>query len=209
MTDRTISDVFIIESLMMEEEDFSNRYEGRRLAELLRLSGKNPKYFYFTSKNEIPHLMELFRLSKYRYLHISCHASENAINTTEDELTFPEFSSLCKNYLKLRRVFFSACSLGSPYFTDILAGNNKGMQSLTAPAQPIDFDYAAAIWSALYVSLFNRNTRSMTSDEISKALTHICKLFPVDFYFGKYRSEIDNWQHLKIENRTGKLIILN
>lgn len=193
----TTADVFIIESLTKGDED-RHRYEGQRLAELLRLSGKNPKYFYFQSKDELPYLLELFKLSKYRYLHVSCHASSNVISTTNENLTYAEFASIFKGFLKLRRIFFSACELGNELFTECLAATNKGVHSVVAPAEEIDFDHAAAIWAAFYVSVFARNSKAMSGKDIRLRIEILCKLFPVDFHVSIYQPKLDTWRHTKI-----------
>jgi hypothetical protein len=193
----TIADVFIIESLTTKNEA-EHLYEGQRLAELLRLSGKNPKYFYFQSKRELPHLLELFKLSNYRYLHISCHASIDCLATTNETLTYAEFAKILAGYLKLRRVFFSACELGSELFATCLAGTNKGMHSVVAPAEKIDFDHAAAIWGAFYVSVFAKNAKSMSSHDIRQRINTLCALFPVDFYVSTYLPKTDQWRHEKV-----------
>lgn len=189
--------MFIIESLKTTDET-RHRYEGQRLAELLRLSGKNPKYFYFQSKNELPHLLKLFELSDYRYLHVSCHASTDTVATTNEDLTYAEFAKIFKGYLKLRRVFFSACELGNELFTTCLAATNKGMHSVVAPAEEIDFDHAAAIWAAFYVSIFARNANAMNGNDIRQRIETLCALFPVDFHVSTYRPKPDTWRHTKI-----------
>lgn len=196
----TIADVFIIESLKWEDE-INNRFEGRRLAELLRLSGKNPKYFYFQSKDEIPSLLKLFELSKYRYLHVSCHASSTTVCTTNENLSYSEFVQLFKNKLKLKRVFFSACELGNPLFNQMLvAQNNKGMHSIVAPSTEIYFDHAAAIWGAFYVSVFSRNPASMNGRDIERRIETLCSLFPVEFHSSRYLAKSDKWIHKEIKN---------
>lgn len=193
----SIADVFIIESLTKTDET-KHRYEGHRLAELLRLSGKNPKYFYFQSKDELPHLLKLFKLSDYRYLHISCHASLDMVSTTNDNISYVDFATMLKGYLKLRRVFFSACELGNELFTDCLAAKNKGMHSVVAPAEEIYFDHAAAIWAAFYVSVFARNTGAMSGNDIRQRIETLCALFPVDFHVSTYQPKQDTWRHTKI-----------
>src|SRR6266481_2960498 len=104
----TVPEVFIFESLSKQDER-AKRYEGQLLSDMLRLSGKNPKYFYFQSEAELPHLIGLFRQSQYRYLHISSHASDTEIGTTNGSLTYKAFAGHFAGHLKLRRLFFSAC----------------------------------------------------------------------------------------------------
>ena len=193
----TKPEVFIIESLSRDDEA-AHRYEGQRLADILRLSGKNPKYVYFQSKEEIPHLLALFRQSDYRFLHISCHASTSALHTTNDEISYAQLGPLFKGYLKLRRVFFSACEVGNELFSECLASTNKGMHSIAAPTDKIYFDHAAAIWGAFYVSAFTNSSDSMTHVDISQRLGLLCSLFPVDFHFSTYNPGLDSWRHSRI-----------
>jgi len=197
----SIADVFIIESLSKSDEE-RHRYEGQRLAELLRLSGKNPKYFYYQSKNELPHLLKLFQLSDYRYLHVSCHATSKSVLTTNEEIPYVEFAKIFRGHLKLRRVFFSACELGSELFSTCIAGTNKGMHSVVAPAEEIYFDHAAAIWAAFYVSVFARNPDAMTGWDIRRRIETLCTLFPVDFHVSTYRPKLNSWKHTLINKAT-------
>lgn len=193
----TIADVFIIESLTKKDEA-NHRYEGQRLAELLRLSGKNPKYFYFQSKDELPLLLKLFKISDYRYLHVSCHGSSDIVATTNEDLSYVEFAKIFKGYLNLRRVFFSACELGNELLTSRLAETNKDMRSVVAPAEDICFDHAAAIWTAFYVSVFARNANSMSGSDIRQRIEALCALFPVDFHVSTRQPKSDIWRHTRI-----------
>lgn len=72
------------------------------------------------------------------------------------------------------------------------------MHSVVAPAEEIYFDHAAAIWAAFYVSVFAKNTNSMTGADIKKRIDALCKLFPVDFHVSTYRPKTDDWIHTKI-----------
>ncbi|MFF3699686.1 MULTISPECIES: hypothetical protein [Pseudomonas] len=194
----TVADVFIVESLRLADER-ERRFEGRRLAEILRMAGKKPKYFYFEEKSELPHLLKIFKQSKYRFFHMSSHASLDRIYTNKDTFTYAEFAQTCKGYLKERRAFFSACELGNEMFTLSLSGTNKGMHSIVAPAEKIQFDHAAAIWGAFYVSVFSSNSQSMRHADILSRLKILGSLFPVDFHFSGYAPKSDRWNHQLIQ----------
>ena len=114
------SDVFILETLSLKDER-ENRFEGRALAEMLRLSGKNPKYHYFQDENELKPLVHLFEISKYRYLHFSCHGDTDKIFTTHGEVSNYQLARILENKLRLKRVFFSACKEGNEAFSEIIA----------------------------------------------------------------------------------------
>jgi hypothetical protein len=189
----TLPEVFIFESLSKSDEK-AKRYEGQALADMLRLAGKNPKYYYFQSDEELPHLLGLFRQSKYRYLHISAHASSTHVGTTNGSLTYAKFAEIFSGHLQLRRLFFSACQVGNQKFVDAIAAKNKGMHSFVAPAEDIRFDHAAALWSAFYISMFTENHKAMKRSEIEKRLKALTGLFPVDFFFAAYEANKDSWK---------------
>ena len=91
-------EVFILESLTFEDEK-AQRFEGRILADVLHLSGKKPIYYYFRTKSELERLVKIFAASKYRYLHLSCHGSMDALKTTLDEISVVTLASIFKRRL--------------------------------------------------------------------------------------------------------------
>lgn len=189
----TIAEVFIIESLKPEDEKAA-RFDGRHLEDMLRLAGKNPKYFYFQSKSELPHIIALFRQSRYRYLHLSCHASGTHIATTRDLLPYADFAKYLDGHLPLRRLFCSACELGNQNFAKcVTGGGNKGMHSFIAPVSHIQFDHSAAAWSAFYLSMFTENDSAMKKTHIRARLQALTLLFPIEFYFAAYGAHADKW----------------
>jgi hypothetical protein len=195
----TKPELFILESLKKEDEE-AKRFEGQILSDMLRLSGKNPKYYYFQSKDELPHLVGLFRQSQYRYLHISSHASNTHIGTTNGSLTYAQFADIFKGHLPLRRLFFSACQVGNASFVSEVSAKNKGMHSILAPAENIEFHHAAALWSSFYVSMFTLNEKAMKRGDIEDRLRALRVLFPVDFFFAAYDAKHDTWK----QGRVGK-----
>ena len=169
------------------------------MANMLRLSGKNPKYYYFQDENELPYLVHLFRQSQYRYLHFSSHGEPNEILTTNGSISYMRFAAIFKRHLILRRMFFSACELGNDLFTEVLAGSNNGMHSIAAPIHQIYFHDAAAIWNVLYLSLFQLEGTKMKHRQIIEKLIAIRKLFPVDFHFSGYNSNTNKWHYHTID----------
>src|SRR5437879_4301552 len=106
----TKPDVFILESLKWEDE--KRRKDGALLARALRLYGKKPIYYYFRTENELERLAADFRLSRYRYLHISCHGTAASVETTLDSITYARFAQIFAKRLNNRRLFMSACEVG-------------------------------------------------------------------------------------------------
>lgn len=188
----TLPEVFIIESLNTGDEE-SKIYEGQMLCEMLRLCGKTPKYIYIQSKEELRFAIGLFRQSKYRYLHFSCHANETKIGFTNDSMGYKEFANEFSGHLNLRRLFFSACKIGNDDFLNEICATNKGLHSVVAPTHAIDYDHAAAIWSTLYLSLFDSRFTSMSHRRIKERLLLLSQLFPVEFFWATFDSTKVKW----------------
>lgn len=191
---KTAPDVFIIESLWFEDEKHE-RLEGRILRDILKLSGKNPRYYYFRTKRELVELSNLFRESGYRFLHISSHGSHEGLETTLDKVSYVEFAEIFRAKLRNRRLFVSACEMGNELFSSVVASRNKGMYSIIAPMQRIQFDRAAAIWAAFYVLMFDLDASAMKAAKITSCLKKLAQLFAEDFHFSRYNSVADKWEH--------------
>ena len=188
----SVPEVFILESLSFEDEE-AQLYEGRILCDILRMCGKTPKYFYFRTELELVELVTLFRNSQYRYLHISAHGGAAGISTTLGDITYAKFAQIFHGHLKNRRLFLSACSAGNDLFANCMQAHNKGMYSIAAPVDDINFTHAAALWAALYVRMFSLDGNSMKSKEIHNALKQICGLFDIQFFWSWHDAKNDKW----------------
>jgi hypothetical protein len=200
---QTISEVFIIESLSIEDERLKVT-EGKILFDTLKMCGKSPEYYYIRTKRELEEVAKIFRKSGCRYLHISCHADEANICLTYDDLSYMEFAEIFRGYLKNRRLFVSACSVGvSEMFASIVAGkDNQGMYSVVAPQIDIRFDKAVALWCAFYVQVFSEKVNSMNQTRIRYALMALCRLFDVPIMFSMYSANTNSWGHDVIKGRS-------
>ena len=184
--EQTVPEVFIIESLSVEDE-VHERFEGRILRDILKLCGKQPAYIYCRTKSEIETAAGMFRLSGYRFLHVSAHGSTSALFTTLEEIPNAEFNHVFKGLLRNRRVFFSACEIGSGTLNLLIQGANKGMYSIASPMDKIRFDHAAATWAAFYVRMFQLNSAGMKSQEVEDSLLHMCRMFQIRFSWSWYQ----------------------
>ena len=199
--EETFAEVFIIESLSIEDER-PKVSEGKILFDTLKMCGKDPEYYYIRTRKELEEVAIIFRKSGYRYLHLSCHADESNICLTYDDLTYAEFAEIFKGHLRNRRLFVSACEVGNEIFSTIIAGKgNKGMYSIAAPKIKIAFDKAVALWCAFYVQVFSEKEHAMNSTRIKYALIPLCHLFNVPFLCSIYVPKYDKWKHVKIEGR--------
>ena len=197
----TFPEVFILESLTLADER-KRRLEGRVLADVLRMCGKSPEYFYFRTEQELEQLILEFRRSGYRFLHLSCHGNDSELATTYGHVAYTRFAQLSAGHLQNRRLFVSACEVGNELFSELVSAKNRGMYSIASPKVSIPFDKAVALWSALYVHMFSVDESYVKAKDIDEALTSLCSLFDIPFMFSIYHAERDGWEHRTIPGRS-------
>ena len=192
----TIPELFILESLMLEDEE-KQRFEGEILSRMLNLAGKvKTKYFYIRTKRELRKFIKLFGKSQYRYLHLSCHANPHAMYTTFDEVSFSELGAMLRPRIRNRRVFVSACEMANSRLAgELLPGT--GCYSLIGPARDIRFDDAAAFWVSFYHLMFKLNPRTMRNRELRDRIVELSSVFeqPIH-YFGASRKAKRGFQRV-------------
>jgi hypothetical protein len=195
----TATDLFIIESLRLEDEQ-AQLFEGKVMANILTMCGKKPIYYYFRTPDELSMLADEFRRSGYRYLHLSCHGHPGGIETTMGLVSAERFSDIFSGKLKNRRMFISACSVGKGQMPGLIRDKNKGMYSIVSPMDDIRFNRAAGIWAAFYLRMFESSgsngkpsSKLLKNEEITKSLLHLCRLFDVRFKWSYHNTKVDKW----------------
>lgn len=145
--------------------------------DVLKLHGKNPKYYYFRTQRELVEFAKLFRESGYRYLHLSCHGSQEIIKYTFGESTYSEFARLFDKKLHNRRLFVSGCNLGNRNFAEALFQTNGGMYSVTAPIKRVRFDQSISFWSAFYYMMHAWDSSTMKKQRLTQVLNQLSTIF--------------------------------
>ena len=195
--ENTKPEVFIVESLRLANEE-EQMHEGEIITQMLRLNGKqDTKYYYIRTKRELDEMVNLFDESRYRYLHISCHANSTGMATTFDDVTFDELSELLAPCLDGRRVFVSACEMSN----DKLAGRlirGTGCWSVIGPSKAINFGDAAAFWVSFYHLMFKANERGMGQKDLQKCVTELAALYDVPInYFASSKSASRGYRRVR------------
>jgi hypothetical protein len=188
---KTLPELFIIESLTLKDEEKKHQ-EGEILSRMLNLSGKvKTKYFYIRTRTELEEIIDIFDESKYRYLHISCHANKTEMATTFDDISYEDLADMLTPCLENRRVFVSACQMANRTLAKhLLVGT--GCYSLIGPAQAINFDDAAAFWVSFYHLMFKANERGMGRKNLQWCITELSALFaePINYYASSRSSRL-------------------
>lgn len=177
----TIPDVFIIESLDSVDEDY-NLYEGRILSDTLRLSAKDPKYFYYQTIEELNSLAALFEASHFRYLHLTMHGDVDRVYVGGDELSYEEFFMPFIGKLQGKRLFCSACLLGNKDFATAAINANDKINAIVAPCDTIRFDVSAAFWAAFYTACFVEDEDSITDNIVIEKVNDLSRVFDLDLF---------------------------
>lgn len=178
----SIPEVFIIESLSVEDQIFEN-YEGRILYEALKLQNKKPIYYYLKTEGELAKVPEAFEKSGYRYLHCSCHGDMERLFLTTGSVTYERFSTVFKDKLAKKRLFMSACMTGNDAFSEAVFANNPELISITAPQNKPFIQDLSVFWAAMYNRLNFINNKSINGKALRYILNELSRLFGVDIYY--------------------------
>lgn len=184
----TRPEIFIIESLNPDDEG-NGRFESAIISRMLSLHGKACRYRYVRTRTGFESALKQFGRSKYRYLHISCHADPGGMCTTnQDEIAFDELGRLLKPYISGRRLFLSACEMVHADLAKAVM-RGSGCASVIGPNEKVRFSDAAILWSSLYHLMFTHSTKAMKHAELLKYLERASRMFQVNMsYFSKSKT---------------------
>lgn len=157
----TKADVFIIESLDPDDEG-NGRFEGSSISHILRLHGKNPEYRYVRTRKQFCKALKDFSNSRYRYLHISAHANEEGMCTTNlDDIHYSDLAELLTPCMNGRRLFLSACAMVHEKMAKAIIPTTRCV-SIVGPREAVTFSDAAVLWPAIYHLMFSAKDSAMT-----------------------------------------------
>ena len=177
-------EVFIIESLKLSDEK-KEWYEGKILADMLKLSDKKCIYYYIRTKKEFVEILDEFYMTDYRYLHISCHANKNEMCTTFNDIPFSELGDILKEIGEDRRIFLSACSMANLSLANEIIPKSR-CYSILGPSIKIDFDDAAIFWTSFYHLMFKHNPKVMKREMVLSNAEKIARILKIKLnYFGR------------------------
>ena len=168
MAGRTIPEVYIIETLDVDDEE--HRREGEVITKVLRMAGKAPRYRYVRTAKELRHFASEFGSSGCRYLHVSCHGNVGVFGLTLDNLSDVEFAEIVGPHLDKRRLFLSTCLATTSDFAQLVFDRSECF-SVAGPVDSIGFTDAALFWSTFYHLMFKTSSQSMKRNAILENIT--------------------------------------
>lgn len=174
---KTSYGVYIIESSDLEFKD------GQKLHEVLDLMGFPSRYRSVSSKKEFAAALDDFTKTKFRYLHISCHADMEGIAINDTNIDNHELIPICKGKLNRRRVFFSACEASNLDMATVLI-KKCGAQSIIGSPLSIPFVTAAIFWPAFYDKAQEADRKAMNRTTLTYVLKSCVDFFgfPMNYY---------------------------
>lgn len=178
MNDNSKYGVFIIEFLRADD-----CADGEILSQILELSNIDVIYKWANNKIHLAELLQEFKKSKFRYLHISCHANETSLEINGDEITNSKFESISKDVLKNRRIFLSACKAANRDLAARLVSKNNAYSLLGVPIN-LRFDKSALFWPCFYHLINEIDASKMRREDIVETVKKCVNLFniPVNYY---------------------------
>ena len=183
----TRAQVFIIESMRLDEEDHR---EGEVISRTLKMSVKEPRYEYIRTRQELDHFLDEFEDSGYRYLHLSCHGDENGIALTFDYIPIEELADMLRPVLIDRRLFLSACKVTTKKFASLIL-EEDGCFSVAGPVGKPNTDDSAVFWSAFYHIMFKNDPKRMKRKDVQETLSKMGTLVDVQMrYFALDDGEV-------------------
>lgn len=145
---------------------------------MLDLSGKACRYVYIRTRPELEAVLEHFWDSRYRYLHLSCHANNEEMGTTLDSIPFQELGRIFEPYLEKRRLFLSACQMSCRDLAKRLIPTTR-CYSILGPSAKIDIADAAIFWAAFYHTMFRLNPDSMNAQRVLATAEKLSSVFSI------------------------------
>ena len=198
---RPAAEVYIIEALRPEDYAYFCA-DGIVLENQLRLIGCAPTLKRVYSIDDLRQAVQSYDESGYRFLHISCHGSEDRVEIFgKESLTYSELAKILKGHVVNSRLTFSACSLGNRDFAEEIFGQNKGLHSVLAPIGETPFDLSSVLWISFYTLLFRKahirekrtGILSVDVKSIERITRTLCATYGVDMMVCKDNPMGDNF----------------
>lgn len=199
--------VYIIEFLRADDY-----LDGESLSEILNLSRIPTEYKWVDTKQDLEKALKDFNKSKFRYLHISCHADETGLEINGDEILNHEFQIMTKDILKDKRVFLSACKGANKNLASRLISKNKAYSLLGVPVN-LRFDKSALFWPSFYHLINEVDKGAMKRELIIEVVKKCVDLLNVPInYYSRINNDMMHIRRLKIrqghtDNRKIKVTI--
>lgn len=180
----TKPEVFIIESLHPRDER-KKHSEGQVILSILAQSGKKCIYYYIRTEKELCRVVEEFRRSNYRYLHLSCHGTRTRLYATYDTIKFDRLADILHTRIRNRRLFLPACQLTNGHIArKLFSQSPPTCSSLLGPASSPGFAQASIFWTSFYHVMFAADKTAMKHRTVlskAQALARIYEL-PLNFF---------------------------
>lgn len=144
-----------------------------------------------------------FKASKFRYLHLSCHATTKWIEVGEKQVSNQELAGLLKGGMTNKRLFMSACH-GANFDLAKKVITDSGAMSLIGTPVILYFNKSVLFWPSFYHIMNEIDSRVMKRKVLISTLQRYTDLFEVAInYYNRIKSGPKAVRRLKI--RAGQL----
>lgn len=190
--------IYIIESLAYDDEQ-NESFDGRVLDQMLDFIGVRSQYRYIRTKAELRREIEFFTESDFKYLHFSCHGSEDGTEVclTTENLSLEEFASIVGPSTNRRRLFISACKITSFSLAKFFIPRFDCLSIIGSSDEP-SHSQSAIFWSTFYYMMGQRDQWGMRQKELLSVLKRLSAVFELRLnYFSIItKKNKRSWNHL-------------
>ena len=189
--------VFIIESLRSEDD-----FDGDILHQILEMSGINALYRDADTVEDFERLIEEFKSSEFRYLHVSCHADKEGIAVGDEDISNQRLAELLKGGMDNKRLFMSACQGANRDLAKRIITETGAMSLIGSPVD-LYFNKSVLFWPSFYHIMNELDESVMRRKVLIRTLQRCTDLFGVAInYYSRIKREPKAIRRLKI--RAGK-----
>ena len=185
--------VFIIESLRSEDD-----FDGDILHQILEMSGISAQYRDADTVEDFERLIEEFKSSEFRYLHLSCHADKEGIAVGGEEISNQRLADLLKGGMDNKRLFMSACQGANLDLARKMITETGAMSLIGSPVD-LYFDKSVLFWPSFYHIMNELDERFMRRKVLIRTLQRCTDLFGVAInYYSRIKRDPKAMRRLKI-----------
>ena len=150
---------------MRLEDELSGDLDGLVLKSMLDICHIPNQYFYIRTKLELQKIIIEFKKSEFGFLHLACHANEENIAVTYDQISFDELEHIIGKHLYHRRLFLSACMADRFDLAKHFIPKYHCYSVIGSP-DSIYCDKAAIFWCSYYHLMYELNQIDMPKNNL-------------------------------------------
>lgn len=189
--------IYIIESLKKDDPK-----DGEILSQILNVCRIKNFYHPIKTQEDLQEALSKFKLSKFRYLHLSFHGNNSEFYLSNGTIIKnSEFSELLGTDFIKRRIFMSSCKTGNFELASKLITKNQLFSLVGSPIN-IRFDKASLFFPTFYHLMNELDNSKIGKDVLKKSLKSCVDLFQIQINYYAFLRKNGIWNKKFIREYT-------